>query len=61
MGRDTHRGSYMSAHVLLNLSNELKKRNRCEACREIYVFFAASLIIFNNTGARMLDFIYHIT
>ena len=29
-----HRGSYMSAHVLLNLLNELgKKKIKCEACR----------------------------
>ena len=39
----------MSAHVLLNLLNELGKRD-----------FATSLIKkFNNTRARMLDSIYH--
>ena len=26
------RGSYMSAHVLLNLLNELEKEIKCEAC-----------------------------
>ena len=40
-----NRGSYMSAHVLLNLLNEL--RNEFNE--------------FNNTGARMLDSIYHMT
>ena len=42
----------MSAHVLLNLLYELRKS-----------FFATSSINklkkFNNTGARMLDSIYH--
>ena len=33
--------SCMSAHVLLNLLNELGKR---EACRAFYLFFATSLI-----------------
>ena len=33
----------MSAHVLLNLLNELGKR-KCEACRAFYLFFATSLI-----------------
>ena len=31
-GTILHRGSYMSAHVLLNLLNELRKRDKCEAC-----------------------------
>ena len=34
----------MSVHVLLNLSNELGKRDKCEACRAFYRFFATSLI-----------------
>ena len=45
----------MSAHVLFNLLNELRKRYKM---RGLLVFFAMSQII-NNTGARMLDFIYH--
>ena len=51
----------MSAHVLLNLLNELGKVIKCEACRAFYRFFATSLIKFNNTDARMSDFIYHMT
>ena len=39
-----NRGSYMSAHGLLNLLNELGKRDKCEACRAFYLFFATSLI-----------------
>ena len=34
----------MSAHVLLILLNELGKRDKCEACRAFYLFFATSLI-----------------
>ena len=33
----------MSAHVLLNLSNKLGKRDKM-ACRAFYLFFATSLI-----------------
>ena len=39
-----YRGSYLSAHVLLKLLNELKKRGKCEACRAFHLFFATSLI-----------------
>ena len=34
----------MSAHVLLNLINELGKAIKCKACQEFYHFFAMSLI-----------------
>ena len=34
----------MSAHVLLNLLNELGKRDKMQACRAFYLFFATSLI-----------------
>ena len=37
-------GFYQSAHVLLNLFNGLSKRDKCEACRAFYLFFAKSLI-----------------
>ena len=33
----------MSARVLLNLLNELRKR-KCEACQASYLFFATCLI-----------------
>ena len=34
----------MSAHLLLNLLNELGKEIKCEACRAYYLLFATSLI-----------------
>ena len=34
----------MSAHVLLNLLKEVRKRNKCEACRSFYLFFVTRLI-----------------
>ena len=48
----------MSAHVLLNLSNELGKRDKM---RGFYLFFRNEFNKFNNTRARMLDSIYHMT
>ena len=39
--RHVNRGTYMSAHVLLNLLNKLIK---CEACKAFYLFFATSLL-----------------
>ena len=34
----------MSAHVLLNLLNKLRKEIKCEAYRAFYLFFATNLI-----------------
>ena len=51
---NTYRGSYISAHVLLNLLKELS-----EACRAFYLFFLNEFNEFNNTGARMLDSFDH--
>ena len=39
-----HTRSYKSAHVLLNLLNELGKEIKYEACPVFYLFFATSLI-----------------
>ena len=39
-----NRGSYMSAHVLLNLLTSWEKEIKCEACRAFYLIFATSLI-----------------
>ena len=39
-----HRGSYMSGHVLLNLLNELGKRDKMRGLPSILSFFAKSLI-----------------
>ena len=51
------RGSDMSAHVLMNILNEFGKRDKLRGLSNILL----SLILFNNTGARMLDSIYHMT
>ena len=39
-----NRGSYMSAHVLLYLLNELGKRDKMRGLPSIYPFFSTSLI-----------------
>ena len=39
-----YRGSYMSAQVLLNLLNELRKRYKMRGLLNILFFFATSLI-----------------
>ena len=51
----------MSAHVLLNLLNELGKKIRCEAYNEHFIGFPNEFNNFNNTGERMQDSIYHVT
>ena len=56
-----HPGSYISAHVLLNLLNELGKKIRCEALPRILSVFPKEFNKFSNTGARMQDAIYHMT
>ena len=58
MIRILNRGSYMSAHVLLNLLNELRKRDKMPS---ILSLFRNEFNKFNNTRARMLDSIYHMT
>ena len=49
----------MSAHVLLNLLNKLRKRDKMRGLPSILSFFRNKFNKFNNTGARMLDSIYH--
>ena len=61
MDRAINRGSYMSAHVLLNLLNELGKRDKMRGLRSILSLFRNEFNKFNNTRARMLDSIYHMT
>ena len=46
----------MSAHVLLNILNKLGERDK-----KLLSLFRNEFNKFNNTGARMLDSIYHIT
>ena len=51
----------MSAHVLLNLLNELKKRDKMRGLPSILSLFRFKYNKFNNTRARMLETIYHST
>ena len=48
----------MSAHVSLNLLNELRKN---ASLAEHLSLFRNEFDIFNNTGARILDSIHHMT
>ena len=49
----------MSAHVLLNLLNELWKRDKMQGLPSILSLFRNEFNKFNNTRARVLDSIYH--
>ena len=49
----------MSAHVLLNLLNELGKRDKMRGLQSILSLFRNDFNKFNNARARMLDSIYH--
>ena len=51
----------MGAHVLLNLLNELGKRDKMRGLPSILSLFRNEFNIFNNARTRMLDSIYHMT
>ena len=51
----------MNAHVLLNLLNELRKIDKMRGLPSILSLFCNKFNKFSNTGARMLDSIYHMT
>ena len=51
----------MSTHVLLNLLNGLRKRDKIRGVPSIYQLFTTSLINSINTGEQLLDSIYHMT
>ena len=53
--------SYMSAYLLLNLLNELGKSDKMRGLSSILSLFRHEFNKSNNTGARMLDSIYHTT
>ena len=55
------RGSYTSAHVLLNLLTSWGKEIKYEACWAFYLILATCLKKFNYTRTQMLDSIYHMT
>ena len=58
-----NRGSYMSTNVLLNSLNELGKSHKMRGLPGHFIvcFFSNEFNKFNNTGERMLDFIYHMS
>ena len=47
--------------VLLNLLNELEKRDKIQSLSSILSLFPNELNKFNDTRAQMLDSIYHMT
>ena len=51
----------MSDHVLLDLLNELRKRDNMRGLPSMLYLFRNEFNKFNNTRARMLDSIYHMT
>ena len=51
----------MSANVLLNLLNELRKRDKMGGLPRILSLFCNEFNKFNNIGAQMLGSIYHMT
>ena len=51
----------MSAHVSLILLNELGKRDKMRGLPSILSLSCNEFNKFNDTGARMLDSIYHMT
>ena len=51
----------MSVHVLLTLLNELGKSDKMRGLPSILLLFRNEIVKFNDTGARMLDSIYHMT
>ena len=55
------RGYYMSAYVLLNLLNKLRKRDKMRGLPSILSLFRDEFNKFNNTRAQMLDSIFHMT
>ena len=48
-----NRGSYMSAHVLFNLLNELGKRGKMRGLQSILSLFRNEFNKFNDTRARL--------
>ena len=51
----------MSAHVLLNLLNEFRKRDKMRGLSSILSLLRNEFNNFNDTRERMLDYIYHIS
>ena len=54
-----YKGCYTSAHVLVNLSNKMR-RDKMLALPSISSLFCKEFNKFNNTGAKMIDLSYDI-
>ena len=54
-----NRGTYMSVHVLLNLLKELGEKDKMLRLLSILSIFRNEFNKFDNTRARMLDYIYN--
>ena len=51
----------MSAHVLVNLLNELRKSDKIRSLSSILSLFCNEFNKLNNTRTRIKDFFYHMT
>ena len=51
----------MMAHIIFNLLNEVRKRDKMRVLPSILSLFRSEFNKFNYTEARMLDSIYHMT
>ena len=51
----------MNAHALLKFIKRVGKIDKMRGLPSISSFFHSEFNLFNNTGARMLDSIYHMT
>ena len=56
-----YRGTYMSAHVLLNLLNELRKRDKMRGLLGMLSLLRNRFNELNNTGAWILHYVYHMS
>ena len=54
-----NRETFMSAHVLLNLINELSNRDKMQGLSNFLSLFPNEFNKFNNTRVQMIDSIYH--
>ena len=61
LGGSQNRVSYMSAHVFIEFIKRVGKRDKMRGLPRILSLFPNSFNKFNNTGARMLYSIYHMT
>ena len=56
-----YRGSYMSAHVLIDFIKQVGKRDKMRGLPSILSLFRNKFNKFMNTRALMLDSIFHMT